>query len=121
LYVIVPAFQALWSREDELSGHHRRYRRRALAAIIEAARFRLEYATYFFFPLVPAIWLARSLPYKLGIAAARSHASSATDHGVNDSPGVKVVNVALRLEGAFLRTGVRVPWGSSLLVVAQAT
>jgi SAM-dependent methyltransferase len=120
LYLAVPAFQALWSREDELSGHQRRYRIRALTALIEAAGFRAEYATYFFLPLVPAIWAARAVPHKLGIALRRTHASSAADHGINESLRVKLVRAALRLERGILRRGVPMPLGSSLLMVARA-
>jgi SAM-dependent methyltransferase len=120
LYIAVPAFQALWSREDEFSGHHRRYRKRTMADLIKAAGFRLEYASYFFFPLAPAIWLSRALPYKLGVAARRTHASSSSDHGVNDSVATKVMRAALRWERSLLRRGMSMPLGSSLLAVAQA-
>lgn len=119
LYLAVPAFQALWSREDEASGHRRRYRERGLTALVEAVGFRLEYSTYFFLPLAPAIWVARALPYKLGLAAERTHASSAADHGVDDSAGAKAMRTALGWELAMLRRGLRMPLGSSLLVVAR--
>jgi SAM-dependent methyltransferase len=120
LYLAVPAFQSLWSHEDELSGHRRRYRRRALAALVERAGFRPEYSTYFFAPLAPAIWAARALPYKLGIARGRTHASSAADHGVSNSIGAKMMRAALSVEQAMLRKGLPLPGGSSLLMVARA-
>jgi len=121
LYLAVPAFQSLWSHEDELSGHRRRYRKRALAALVERAGFRPEYSSYFFAPLAPAIWMARALPYKLGLARSRTHASSAADHGVSDSIGAKMMRAALSVEHAMLRNGLPLPGGSSLLMVARAT
>lgn len=48
LYVTVPAFQSLWSSEDELAGHHRRYTIDSLGAQLSAAGFRTEFVTYFF-------------------------------------------------------------------------
>ena len=120
LYLAVPAFQSLWSGEDELSGHRRRYRTRAFERLVEAAGFRLEHSTYFFLPLAPAIWLARALPYKLGVTQKRTHASSAADHGLGDSTGTKLMRATLRAERALLRSGMRMPLGSSLLAVARA-
>lgn len=120
LYLAVPAFQALWSHEDELSGHRRRYRERGLAGLAAQAGFRLEYASYFFSALVPPIWVARALPHKLGMAAKRTHGSSVADHGVDDSLAARIISAVLRGERALLRRGARLPLGSSLLAIARA-
>jgi SAM-dependent methyltransferase len=120
LYVAVPAFRALWSREDELSGHCRRYDTSSLAGLLEGAGFRIEYRSYFFAPLLPPILLARALPYRLGLARDRTHAASAAAHGLTDSPAVKAMRAVLRGERALLGRGIRLPVGASLLVVARA-
>ena len=120
LYVAVPSFQFLWSREDELSGHCRRYTAARLQALVRAAGFRVEHRTYFFAPLMPAIMAARALPYRLGLTKARSHASSAAAHGVSNSLPVRVMRGVLRGERALLRGGIRLPIGASLLLVATA-
>jgi hypothetical protein len=120
LYVAVPSFRFLWSREDELSGHCRRYTAAALGKLVAAAGFGVEYRTYFFAPLLPAILAARALPYRLGLTKARSHASSAAAHGVSNSLPVRMMRGVLRGERALLRRGLRLPVGASLLVVAKA-
>jgi len=120
LYLAVPAFQSLWSREDELSGHFRRYLASQLEERAEAAGFRVEHRTYFFAPLAPAVLAARALPYRLGLARERTHASSAAEHGLSDSLPVRLMRAALRGELALLRNGMRLPFGTSLLAVARA-
>lgn len=44
--LFVPAFPLLYSRFDALVGHHRRYRRSGLVALVERAGFRVEQARY---------------------------------------------------------------------------
>jgi SAM-dependent methyltransferase len=67
LYVTVPAFPFLWSQEDTDTGHYRRYTLPAIEAVLRKAGFAVEYSTYFFGFLPPAIFLQRTLPYRLGI------------------------------------------------------
>ena len=48
VYLTVPAYQWLWSSEDEIGGHHRRYTCPGLAHVITGAGFVVEYSTYIF-------------------------------------------------------------------------
>lgn len=59
--VFVPALPALWGLQDEVSHHRRRYTRRTLRPLIEAAGFRVHHETYFNTLLLPPIFLARRL------------------------------------------------------------
>ena len=45
--ILVPAFQALYGSLDRELGHFRRYTRRSLTAVMQAAGFRMERAFYF--------------------------------------------------------------------------
>lgn len=45
--IFVPAFQSLWSVQDEISHHCRRYRLKQLARKIEKANFKILKASYF--------------------------------------------------------------------------
>src|SRR5436305_1985034 len=47
LLVTVPAYQALWSRHDEANHHFRRYNRRMLRAVAQAAGWEVERLTSF--------------------------------------------------------------------------
>jgi len=53
--VTVPAYAWLWSGEDEISAHRRRYTRGALVAACEAADFEVIYASYFNASILPAM------------------------------------------------------------------
>lgn len=63
--VTVPAYPWLWSGEDVISQHRRRYTRRALVAACRAAGFEVLYASYFNLLLLPGmaavIWARRLL------------------------------------------------------------
>ena len=66
LYLTVPAYQLLWSRDDEYAGHFRRYTRRSLIKRLNASGFSVTYCGYLFAFLVPAIFIFRSIPSRLG-------------------------------------------------------
>lgn len=60
--VTVPAHEWMWGRQDEISGHRRRYNRRLLRRRLEAAGLRVERLTAFntiLFPVAAAIRLFR--------------------------------------------------------------
>jgi len=53
--VTVPAYAWLWSGEDEISAHRRRYTRGALVGACRAAGFEVLYASYFNASILPAM------------------------------------------------------------------
>ena len=55
----------LWSHEDELAGHFRRYSISSVSQILRVADFRIEFASYFFRALPLPIALFRAAPYRL--------------------------------------------------------
>jgi SAM-dependent methyltransferase len=63
--VTVPAYAWLWSGEDEISAHRRRYTRDALLTACRAAGLEVLYASYFNLTLLPAmaavVWTRRLL------------------------------------------------------------
>lgn len=50
--VTVPALQSLWSASDDYYEHRRRYSRGALLALFDRARFRVDKAKFWGFPVV---------------------------------------------------------------------
>ena len=48
IYVTVPAYQWLWSGEDKLAGHWRRYNLQAIVELLRNCGFALDFATYIF-------------------------------------------------------------------------
>jgi SAM-dependent methyltransferase len=104
----VPAFNALWTRHDDLNHHYTRYDKRSFARLANEAGLRIEESRYFFH------WTA--------LAKVATRMKEALIPGEPASPAVppEPVNRALyamsRLEERLLGA-VPVPFGSSLLVV----
>jgi SAM-dependent methyltransferase len=68
VYLTVPAYQSLWSLEDIVAGHHRRYSNRAIRELLAETGFAVEFLTGFFQFLPPAILALRAIPFRLGLA-----------------------------------------------------
>jgi SAM-dependent methyltransferase len=113
IILTVPAHQWLWSRIDELSGHHRRYGRSGMMSLLERNGFEVLHCRYFFTALVPALFV-RSL-----LARRSSWKSIETDSGLKVS---KASNAMFMLAGGFgdvLLSPLRSLTGGSLLAVAR--
>ena len=67
VYITVPAFNFLWSNEDDDAGHYRRYSLNQFKILIEKCGFKVKYATYIFSILPLPVFLFRTIPSKLGI------------------------------------------------------
>jgi SAM-dependent methyltransferase len=118
VYATVPAFSALWSHEDRLAGHFRRYSAGSLRRAFERAGFDVEYLTAMFVWLPIPVLLARRLPYLLGRSAANADRTRA-EHALPDSLAGRLLTRALMMEHRTISRGGRFVVGGSLLVVAK--
>jgi SAM-dependent methyltransferase len=118
LCVTVPAYGWLWSAEDEVAGHHRRYTLASLGEVLARAAFEVRYQTYFFAPLVAPIFLLRSLPHRLRRRSAAAIEEGAAAHHVPRPALRRAADALLSPELQQIRAGRRVPFGSSCLAVA---
>lgn len=66
IYITVPAFKFLWSREDDEAGHIRRYSIKSMNKLLEQTGLSVVYSTYIFSFLPLPIFLFRAIPSKLG-------------------------------------------------------
>jgi SAM-dependent methyltransferase len=110
LVVTVPAYQALWSRHDEVNLHFRRYDSSSLRAAATAARWDVVGDTHF-----NGLLLVPAAAVRLAQRHRRAHPRSDLDI----TPPVlnRVLELPLRLESRLLAAGVRLPAGLSLLAV----
>jgi 2-polyprenyl-3-methyl-5-hydroxy-6-metoxy-1,4-benzoquinol methylase len=69
IFITVPAYSFLWSTEDKLGGHFRRYTLKSISKKLESSGFTVNYKTYIFSFLPIPIFLFRSLPSFFGIHA----------------------------------------------------
>jgi SAM-dependent methyltransferase len=120
IYLTVPAHAALWSDEDELAGHFRRYTRASLQTVLVASGFAVEFATYFFAPLPLPILLVRALPSRLGVRqAAIDQAKHVKQHKSEDGVIGTLLERAWRWEVDRIRALRPISIGSSCLAVAR--
>lgn len=122
LLVTVPAFMFLWSKNDVLNMHQRRYSRPELKAKLEEHGFRvlrISYNNFFVFPLAAALILLRR---------GRAEPELASPHFDEDAyqvemePAPPLLNAFLtwvgKLETALLRR-VNLPFGTSIIAIAE--
>lgn len=61
----VPAFQTLWSADDILAGHFKRYTTQTYTNLLKKAGFEIEYCSYFFSFIALPLYLLKAIPFKL--------------------------------------------------------
>ena len=113
--ITVPALPALWSTEDDVAGHHRRYTKGSLDALMRQCGYRAVTAEYIFASLLlPAIAL-RTIPYRLGRRRSAEHVHSATTRHL--APSTSIDAAARRILRAERAIGRRVPLPVGLSVL----
>lgn len=117
LFATVPAYQWLWSVEDEYAGHFRRYTHETLKNHLDEAGFEVEYLSPAFSYLVLPIWLLRSIPSKLGLRT--QEPDDAAQEHVPSKLSAWVLGILSSFELKRVRSGRQLPLGSTLLVVAR--
>jgi SAM-dependent methyltransferase len=118
IYVAAPAYNGLWSAEDDYAHHFRRYTRRRLAHELAAAGFEVEYTTYMFSLLPLPILLMRTIPYRLGLARPFTAQGVQSDHAVAGTAAALLEGIHA-MELAVLRTFGGLPFGASVVAVAK--
>jgi SAM-dependent methyltransferase len=122
LIVTVPAFNWLWSYNDEINAHQRRYSVPELRQKLELTGFqvkRISYNNFFLFPLIAGLRLLR--PYNPGLAS--PHLTDDADvYQVEMEPIPEPANAILHAVGwleAELVQRVNLPFGTSVLCLAE--
>ncbi len=120
LYATVPSYSFLWSEEDVLAGHFRRYTLEDISNVVESAGFQVEFSSYIFRFLPIPIYLLRTLPYKMGLSKAERNAKSASrDHAEKSRTMSKILSSILHREIENLDNKRAMRFGGSCLVVAN--
>ncbi len=122
LLVTVPAFMFLWSKNDVLNQHQRRYTRPELVTKLEKHGFRVlrsSYNNFFIFPLAAAVILARRGRFEPDLASPHFDEEA---YQVEMEPTPEPLNTLLHgvghLEAAILRR-VAFPWGTGIIAIAE--
>lgn len=120
IYITVPAYDFLWSIEDDFAQHHRRYTTQALSAKLKQASFAVEFATYIFAFLPIPIFFARTIPSRLRIKKAIRVEDVVNQHENMHGLAGRLLRLTLDTEIKALKRKRTIPFGGSCLVVARA-
>jgi hypothetical protein len=119
IYLTVPAHSWLWSHEDVIAGHSRRYTLARLCGLLEATGYTVEFSTYFFTLLLLPILLFRALPFRLGLGRAQATAESINADHVPNAVARLLLNLLSRSEPRRIGGRRCIPFGASCLLVAR--
>lgn len=109
LIITVPQHMFLWSNQDVQAHHKRRYSGSDLIRKLNTAGFKVVRKTSFMTLLLPVVWLARK-------TVSRKNVTKELDipNYLNT-----VFKFLLTIENTIIKTGISLPFGVSLLVIAE--
>lgn len=115
IFATAPQHPFLWSLNDEVAFHRRRYARGELAERIRGAGFSVERETSFVTTLFPLMALAR--------LCKRKSEADPYDAVLKElelpGPVNAALGAAMRIDEALIATGLKLPFGGSVLVVGR--
>jgi SAM-dependent methyltransferase len=123
MIITVPAFMWLWTHNDDLNAHVRRYTARELRQKLTQTGFevnRITYNNFFIFPLAAFLLLIRQASGAKPELA--SHHVDDEEYQVEMEPTSPTVNNVLTQVGkveAGLISKINLPFGTSLIAIAE--
>ncbi|MBF0406202.1 MAG: class I SAM-dependent methyltransferase [Candidatus Riflebacteria bacterium] len=121
LYLTVPAYEFLWSEEDIIAGHFRRYTLNLLSRALKLSGFKILFSSYIFRFLPFPIFIYRTIPYLLGYPRTRITPKDIyRDHVTEESFQKRLLEKKLQSEIINLNNKAPMKFGGSCLVVASA-
>ncbi|MGC8483929.1 MAG: class I SAM-dependent methyltransferase, partial [Thermodesulfobium sp.] len=105
----VPQHMWLWSAQDELACHKRRYTRQEMVGKLISCGFTIRNVTSFVFMLLPFMYLSR---------AKKTKESDLEEFKIS-KPLNKFLTWAMKLDEIFIKLGISLPVGGSLFCVVQ--
>ncbi len=111
LVLTVPQYASLWSEHDERARHVRRYSSAGFRSRAREAGFEVEYLGSLFASTLPLLWLSRR-----AIRSRRRESGEFRPAGIVN----RALGAMLAGETTLVRAGWRLPFGSSLLMVARS-
>ena len=113
----VPAHNFLWSEKDDFVFHKRRYSLKQVRKLFVENGYDIVYGTYFFSLLLPAVFLLKSLPYRL-FGKAKT-AFEAQEKITREHKQNRLLFSIFAYERMLIKYKKRLPIGASILLVAK--
>lgn len=119
LYITVPAYRFLWSKDDDYAGHFRRYTLKSLRKVLSDAGFEPIRQTYFYSILILPIFIARTLGQRIKKQTPRDVGTmeKAQSEHVSGSLLNGIISWLWSIERSLIGLGIRIPFGASCFVV----
>lgn len=119
LYITVPAYQFLWSKDDDYAGHYRRYTLKRLRKVLGESGFEPVRQTYFYSVLIFPIFIARTLAQRIKNHSQKDIGTIEKAESEHVSGGIinGIMSLIWTIERIFIGLGFRIPFGASCLVV----
>ncbi len=114
LVLTVPAYMWMWSSFDERGGHYRRYNRSSLTDVLEKSGFKVKRITMFITLLFPLAVLVRF--FNKAKAVKSESGLKIPKKNINN-----VFTKTVYFESFLIKKGMDLPFGLSLLAIAQKT
>lgn len=116
IFLTLPAYSFLWSYDDEVGGHYKRYSIKMIRQEAKEAGLEITFASYFFISLIPIIFFMRRIPYMIRI----KKIDTQSDH--KETFFSRMIERMLGLEfQLFHKTGVKLPIGASIIAILEKT
>ena len=119
-FISVPQYRFMWSELDELVHHKRRYSKTELCDKVEAAGFKVSFCTSFVCILFPLMLCKRLISRVRKPSAGGIHRSKLERHVSLPSTLNIVFDGLMRIDEILIRSGISLPFGGTLVVVARA-
>jgi ubiquinone/menaquinone biosynthesis C-methylase UbiE len=117
-FVSVPQYKFMWSYLDDIAFHKRRYNRNELKEKIERAGFKVKYIGSFVFALFPAMFISRLIKKQKKIKEFDTHHEMY--HELYLSPFLNsLFKLIMKVDELLIKTGISLPFGGSLVLVAE--
>lgn len=115
IYLTVPASRWLWSDDDVVAGHYRRYSMTSLLSALGAAGFQAAYATHIFSILPLPLLALRSVPSLFG----RRTLSRIGYAPLHKRRSIPLIDRIWKAEVNAVAAGKRIHFGTTILVAAD--
>lgn len=122
VYITVPAYQLLWSKEDDDAGHFKRYTIKQICSTLKDSGFEIEYATYIFSILPVPVFLFRTIPGLLRFNKKPSELDKhKQEHSQRKGILASILNKVWSTELSYIKQKKKIPFGGSCFVIAKKT
>jgi len=119
LFITVPQYPWLWSEIDEIDRHKRRYTKSEIIKKVQNAGFTIQYVNYFAFAVFPLTLISR-LGRKRKIADIKIN-NDTVNYPEIQIPSLlnKFLRGIMRIDELLYLMNIKLPFGSSILLVAS--